>query len=143
MPLPNKDLLFVILRKTILNLKHSANSIKTAHFPYFEGKCADFILFLCNLHGKKSYSYHVNAFWASLLGISSVNSLVSVIILNGYTTTFVNFNSAMVCSFKFLVIIPYQPICFCKANHFIRNDKGNWLKNADCAIDCIAISVEK
>lgn len=49
----------------------------------------------------------------------------------------------MVCSFKFLVIIPYQPICFCKANHFIRNDKGNWLKNADCAIDCIAISVEK
>ena len=28
----------------------------------FEGKCADFILFLCNLHGKKSYSYHVNAF---------------------------------------------------------------------------------
>ena len=40
------------------------------------------------------------------------------------------------------MIIPYQPICFCKANHFIRNDKGNWLKNADCAIDCIIISVE-
>ena len=62
--------------------------------------------------------------------------------MNGYTTTLVNFNSAMVCSFKFLVIIPYQPICFCKANHFIRNDKGNWLKNADCAIDCITKSVE-
>lgn len=48
----------------------------------------------------------------------------------------------MVCSFKFLVIIPYQPICFCKANHFIRNNKGKRLKNADCAIDCIVISVE-
>ena len=65
-----------------------------------------------------------------------------VIPMNGYTTTLVNFNSAMVCSFKFLVIIPYQPICFCKANHFIRNDKGNWLKSAACAIDCIKISVE-
>ena len=53
-----------------------------------------------------------------------------------------NFNSAMVCTFKFLVIIPYQPICFCKANHFIRNDKGNWLKNADCANVCIVIYVE-
>ena len=48
----------------------------------------------------------------------------------------------MVCSFKFLVIIPYQPICFCKANHFIRNNKGNWLKNADCANVCTAIYVE-
>lgn len=45
----------------------------------------------------------------------------------------------MVCSFKFLVIIPYQPICFCKANHFIRNNKGKRLKSA--AIDSI-ISVE-
>ena len=53
-----------------------------------------------------------------------------------------NFNSAMVCSFKFLVIIPYQPICFCKANHFIRNNKGKKLKSAVCAIDCIEISVE-
>ena len=48
----------------------------------------------------------------------------------------------MVCSFKFLVIIPYQPICFCKANHFIRNNKGNWLKNADYANVCTAIYVE-
>lgn len=53
-----------------------------------------------------------------------------------------NFNSAMVCSFKFLVIIPYQPICFCKANHFIRNNKGKWLKSAVRTIDCIKISVE-
>jgi len=48
----------------------------------------------------------------------------------------------MVCSFKFLVIIPYQPICFCKANHFIRNNKGKRLKSAVCAIVCITISVE-
>ena len=62
--------------------------------------------------------------------------------MNGYTTTLVNFNSAMVCTFKFLVIIPYQPICFCKANHFIRNNKGKRLKSAACAIGCIIISVE-
>ena len=62
--------------------------------------------------------------------------------MNGYTTTLVNFNSAMVCSFKFLVIIPYQSICFCKANHFIRTNKGKRLKSAACAIDCIKISVE-
>lgn len=54
-----------------------------------------------------------------------------------------NFNSAMVCTFKFLVIIPYQPICFCKANHFIRNNKGKRLKSAACAIDCIIKNVEK
>ena len=53
-----------------------------------------------------------------------------------------NFNSAMVCSFKFLVIIPDHSICFCKAKHFIRNNKGKRLKNAACAIDCIKISVE-
>ena len=54
-----------------------------------------------------------------------------------------NFNSAMVLSFKFLVIISYQTLCICKTNHFIRNNKGKRLKNADCAIDCIMISVEK
>lgn len=48
----------------------------------------------------------------------------------------------MICTFKFLVIIPYQPICFCKANHFIRNNKGKRLKNASCAIVCIIIYVE-
>ena len=37
-----------------------------------------------------------------------------VITLNGYTTTLVNFNSAMVCTFKFRMIIPYQPISFAK-----------------------------
>ena len=29
-----------------------------AHFPYFEGKCADFMLFLCNLHGKRCKRLH-------------------------------------------------------------------------------------
>lgn len=40
------------------------------------------------------------------------------------------------------MIIPYQAYFFCKANHFIRNDKGKRLKNASCANVCISISVE-
>ncbi len=56
------SILFAILRKTILNLKHSANSIKWRISHILRENAPILCYSLCNLHGKKSYSYHVNAF---------------------------------------------------------------------------------